>query len=137
MAYDSFQHFLHRLELEDELRHVAEPVSPHFEITEVADRMMKSPGGGKALVFDRPTGYGIPVAINTLGSRRRMSMALGVTDYEEVASEVEELAKPEVPAGIAGKLNALPKLLRLATLPPRTVSSGICQEVVRTGDDVD
>jgi UbiD family decarboxylases len=137
MAYDNFQDFLHRLEREDELRHISESVSPYLEITEVADRMMKSPGGGKALVFDRPTGYDIPVAINTMGSRKRMSMALGVEDYEDIACEIEDLLKPDVPAGFIDKLRMLPKLARLASVPPKTVSSGICQEVIQTGEEVD
>jgi 4-hydroxy-3-polyprenylbenzoate decarboxylase len=136
MAYESFQEFLKRLEQEDELRHITEPISPYLEITEVADRMMKSPNGGKALVFDRPTGYDVPVAINTLGSRRRMSLALGVCDYEEIAAEIADLIKPEVPAGLVNKLKLLPKLGRLATIPPRTVSRGISQEIVLTGDEI-
>ena len=137
MAYESFQEFLRRLERDDELRHIKEPVSPFLEITEVADRVMKSPGGGKALVFDRPTGYDIPVAINAFGSRRRMSMALGVDDFEEIAAEIADLLRPEVPTGFVDKLKMLPKLARFASLPPRTVSSGICQEVVHKGDQVD
>ncbi len=136
MAYESFQEFLKRLEQEDELRHITEPISPHLEITEVADRMMKSPNGGKALVFDRPTGYEVPVAINTLGSRKRMSLALGVCDYEEIAAEIGDLIKPEVPAGLMNKLKLLPKLGRLATIPPRTVSGGLSQEIVLTGDEI-
>jgi 4-hydroxy-3-polyprenylbenzoate decarboxylase len=137
MAYDSFQDFLHRLEQENELKHIRESVSPYLEITEVADRVMKSPGGGKALIFDNPTGYNTPVAINAFGSRKRMSMALGVGDYEEIAAEIADLIKPEVPAGFVEKLKMLPKLGRLASLPPKTVNSGICQEVVQTGEDVD
>lgn len=137
MAYESFQEFLQRLEREDELRRIREPVSPYLEITEVADRVMKSPGGGKALLFEHPTGYDIPVAINAFGSRKRMSMALGVSDYEEIACEVAELLKPEVPAGLVNKLKLLPKLGRLASAPPKKVSGGICQEVVLTGDDID
>ena len=118
MAYDSFQDFLSRLEREGELRHITHELSPHLEITEVADRVMKSPGGGKALVFDRPKGFSTPLAINTLGSRRRMSMALGVPDYEEIACEIADLIKPDVPVGLMNKLKMLPKLARLATLPP-------------------
>lgn len=137
MAYDSFQDFLHRLEREGELRHIGESVSPYLEITEIADRMMKSPGGGKALQFDRPTGYDMPVAINTMGSRKRMSMALGVEDYEDIACELDDLLKPDVPPGFVDKLKMLPKLARLASVPPKTVSTGICQEVVLTGDEVD
>src|SRR5215470_13402333 len=61
MAYDSFQDFLARLERENELLHVAEPVDPVLEITEIADRVMKSPNGGKALFFDHPVGHDIPL----------------------------------------------------------------------------
>src|SRR5215210_9072009 len=136
MAYASFQDFLNRLEREDELRRVKEPVSPYLEITEVADRMMKSPGGGKALLFERPTGFDIPLAINSFGSRRRMSMALGVDDFEEIVAEIDDLLKPEVPEGFVDKLKMLPKLGRMATLPPKKVSSGICQEIVLKGDQV-
>src|SRR5438034_10580058 len=120
MAYDSFQDFLRRLEREDELRHISEPVSPNLEITEVADRVMKSPGGGKALVFDRPAGYDIPVAINVFGSRKRMSMALGVEDFEDIACEIEDLVKPEVPTGFVDKIKMLPKLGRLASAAPKS-----------------
>jgi 4-hydroxy-3-polyprenylbenzoate decarboxylase len=137
MAYESFQDFLQRLEQEGELHRIRESVSPYLEITEVADRVMKSPGGGKALLFEHPTGYNIPVAINAFGSRKRMSMALGVSDYEEIACEIAELLKPEVPAGLMNKLKLLPRLGRLATAPPKKVSCGICQEVILTGDEVD
>ncbi len=136
MAYNNFQDFLGRLEREGELVRIAEPVSPYLEITEIADRMMKRPGGGKALLFDHPTSSEFPVAINTMGSRKRMSMALGVGDYEEIADELSELLKPDVPQGLAAKLKMLPKLGRLASAPPKTVSEGACQEVVHTGDAV-
>lgn len=137
MAYDSFQDFLKRLEREGELRRIDQPVDPVLEITEVSDRVMKGPGGGKALLFERPTGFDIPVAINTFGSRKRMSMALGVSDFEEIACELDALIKPEVPAGFVDKLKMLPKLGRLASAAPKHVGGGICQEVVRTGDEVD
>jgi len=137
MAYPSFQAFLRRLDESGELRHIAEPVSPCLEITEIADRVMKRPDGGPALVFDRPTGYDIPVAINAFGSRKRMSWALGVEDYEEVAAEIADLLRPEVPDSVSGKLRLLGPLRRLAAMPPRHVASGLCQEVVQTGDDAD
>ena len=47
-----------------------------YEITEIADREMKKPGGGRALLFEKPTIGGkpspFPLAINALGSDRRM-----------------------------------------------------------------
>ncbi|MEN3000364.1 MAG: menaquinone biosynthesis decarboxylase [Armatimonadota bacterium] len=146
MAYRDFQDFLLRLEQEKELHRIRYPLDPHLEITEVADRVMKR--GGPALLIERPKGYEIPVAINTMGSRRRMSLALGVDDYEQIAHEIEQLLQPEVPttgSGILGKLQALPQLLpqlgRLLqvarSVPPTVVNEGICQEVVKTGEAVD
>ena len=74
--------FLDALEQAGELRRVTVPVDTDLLISEWADREMKSPGGGKALLFEQPMVDGkpsqFPVAINTMGSRRRMAMALGV-----------------------------------------------------------
>ena len=41
--------------IEPELVRIAEPVATELEITELADRQMKAPGGGKALLFEKPT----------------------------------------------------------------------------------
>ena len=139
MAYEDFQDFLKRLEREGELKRIKTPVDPYLEITEVADRVMKMPNGGPALLFENPTGKKIPLAINVFGSRKRMSMALGANDIEDIACEIAELLKPEVPTGLfnAAK-NLLPKLGVLSKMPPRHSSGpGRCQEVVMTGEDVD
>jgi 4-hydroxy-3-polyprenylbenzoate decarboxylase len=146
MAYRDFQEFLLRLEQEGELKRIRYPLDPYLEITEVADRVMKS--GGPGLLIERPKGYDIAVAINTMGSKRRMSLALGVEDYEAIAQEIDALTKPELPqmgGGLLGKLRALPevmpqlgRLLQVArSVPPTTVKEGISQEVVKTGDQID
>ena len=93
MAYTDFQDFLHRLEREGELKRIDVPVDPYLEITEVSDRVMKMPDGGPALLFENPTGKNFPLAINVFGSRKRMSMALGVADMEDIACEIEEPAE--------------------------------------------
>ena len=139
MAYRDFQEFLNRLEREGELKRIEEPIDPYLEITEVADRVMKMPGGGPALLFTRPKGCSVPVAINVFGSRKRISMALGVGDIEEIADEISVLLKPEAPTGF---LNAakemLPRLKTLMKMPPRhDHGDGRCQEVVQLGGDVD
>ena len=54
MAYRSFRHFLETLEQAGELTRIAEPVDTNLLITEWADREMKSLGGGKALLFEKP-----------------------------------------------------------------------------------
>lgn len=139
MAYRDFQDFLARLEREGELKHIRVPVDPYLEITEVADRVMKQPGGGPALLFDQPAGKQIPLAINVFGSRKRMSMALGVSDLEEIACEIQEMLKPEAPAGLMNAARTLlPKLAVLSKMPPRQERGpGRCQEVVLLEDAVD
>jgi len=145
MAYRDFQEFLLRLEQEKELRRIGYPLDPYLEVTEVADRVMKR--GGPALLIERPKGSDIPIAINTMGSRRRMSLALGVDDYEQIAHEIEQLLQPELPtmgSGLLGKLQALPQVLPqlgrllqvVRSMPPTIVSRGLCQEVVQTGKQV-
>ena len=82
MAYRSYAHFIEELDRMSELVRISEPVATELEITEMADRQMKSPGGGKALLFEKPTIDGrlspFPVAINTMGSQRRMALAMGL-----------------------------------------------------------
>ena len=70
--------FIAALEKERELACIADEVSPDLEICAVTDRVSKSPGGGPGLLFERPTGYSMPVAVNLFGSMKRMCMALGV-----------------------------------------------------------
>lgn len=139
MAYGDFQEFLDHLEREGELKRIEEPVDPYLEITEIADRVMKMPGGGPALLFMHPKGSRVPVAINVFGSRKRMSMALGVSDIEEIATEIEQLLKPEAPSGMMrAARELLPKLGVLMKMPPRhDRGNGRCQEVILLGEDID
>jgi 4-hydroxy-3-polyprenylbenzoate decarboxylase len=80
MAYSSFAKFIEALEQAGELKRVRLPVDTDLLIPEWADREMKSPDGGKALLFEQPLVDGkiskFPVAINTMGSRKRMALAL-------------------------------------------------------------
>jgi 4-hydroxy-3-polyprenylbenzoate decarboxylase len=122
--------FIAALERERELARVVDPVSPDLEICAVTDRVSKSTGGGPGLLFERPTGFSMPVAINLFGSMKRMCMALGVGELDEVAREIEAIATPKIPAGVLDALKMLPTLNRLRDVMPKTVSSGACQEVV-------
>ena len=71
MAFASFREFIDELDRAGELLRISRPVATELEITEISDREMKKPGGGKALLFEKPTVNGVvspfPVAINTLG----------------------------------------------------------------------
>ncbi len=93
--------------------------------------------GGESLA-PKVVEYEHPVAINLLGSRRRMSMALGVADFEEHADRVRALIKPELPKGAMEVLKKLPELFgEFRNLPPKEVSKAPCQEVVMRDREVD
>ena len=104
MAYRSFQQFLDALEQAGELKRVTIPVDTDLLIAEWADREMKSPGGGKALLFEHPIverqRSEFPVAINTMGSRRRMALALQVTDVADIALELQLILKAKPPTDL-------------------------------------
>ena len=119
------------------LTRIAEPVSPDLEIAAVTDRVCKMPGGGPALLFDKPTGFDIPVASNVFGSLERMCLALGVKSLDDLAAEINSVLAPQAPAGVLDALKMLPLVNRLRDLMPKTVKDGPCQEVVRRDGTLD
>jgi len=169
MAYRDFRHFLDVLRQKGELKTITEPVSPYLEITEIADRVVKAGGPAllfdnvvgpphrlgspdpQSAVMNRPsihpaavpTGshrYAHPVAINTMASRRRMSLALSCDDFEEHADRLRKLlATPgNMPKSLGEKLRlALELGGEVKTTPPKSVTNAACQEVVLQGDEID
>ena len=135
--FKDLNEFIAALERERELARIAEPVSPDLEIAAITDRVSKSAGGGPGLLFERPTGFSMPVAINLFGSMKRMCMALGVRSLDEVAREIEEIATPKIPSSMLDALKMLPTLNRLRDVMPKTVSDGPCHEVVRKDGTLD
>lgn len=138
MAYESFREFLARLEAEGELIRIRQPVATELEITALADRQMKAPEGGKALLIEQPTVHGqvspFPVAINTLGSWKRMALALGAESVDTVAAELGALLKAKPPMSFGEAIRLLAQALDLRHAKPRRVKDGPCQEVVHTFD---
>src|SRR5437764_1726341 len=134
MAYASFRDFLATLEKAGELTRVGVPVDTELLITEWADREMKSPGGGKALLFEQPVvdgkGSRFPVAINTLGSRRRMAMALGRESIDEIAQEIQLILKAKPPTDLREGFALLKQGIHLLHARPKSVREAACQEVV-------
>jgi len=129
MAYDDLREFIRALEKHKELKRIPFEVDPYLEITEFADRSVKS--GGPALLFEKPKGSDIPVLINAFASMRRMEIALEVSSVEEIAGRISELLAMQKPEGLLGKLKMLPKLADLASIFPKTVSGGPCKDVIR------
>ncbi len=138
MAYPSLNAFLSTLEKEGELRRVPYPVATELEITEIADREMKSPGGGKALLFEQPTIDGkpsrFPLAINTMGSERRMARALGIDSVNELAHQMQLILKAKPPTNLRQGWDLLKQGVDLLHARPKKVKDGPCKEVVTRFD---
>ena len=138
MAHDSFRDFVDALDRAGELIRVAGPVATELEITEIADREMKKPGGGKALLFEKPTVNGIvspyPVAINTMGSWKRMAMSMGAESVDEVADELGSLMKAKPPTSFGEAIKLLRTAIELRHAKPRRVKSGPCKDVIHKFD---
>lgn len=138
MAFKNQQEFIQALEKAGELVRISTYVDPHLEIAEITDRVSKSGGGGKALLFEN-TGYDFPVLMNAYGSEKRMCLALGVDHLDDVAREIEALFKllTKPKESLLDKLNLLPKLGQFASWMPKVRSGrGECQEVVLASPDI-
>ncbi|GDX41679.1 hypothetical protein LBMAG22_02080 [Bacteroidota bacterium] len=138
MAWRDQQAFIEALEKNGELVRISAYVNPHLEIAEITDRISKSGGGGKALLFEN-TGTDFPVLMNAYGSERRMCMALGVESLDEIAREIEDLFKllSSPKENILDKLRLLPKLGQFASWMPKIINGrGACQESVLLNPDL-
>ena len=134
MAYDNLAEFVQVLERAGELKRISHPVNAELEITEIADRVMKS--AGPALLFENVIGKTLPVLINAFGSVKRMALALGVKDIEEIANEITKLIQTRPPKTFKDKLQLLGALVKLAGIPPRFVKEAACQTVVIRDPDL-
>jgi 4-hydroxy-3-polyprenylbenzoate decarboxylase len=150
LAYDDLRDWIKTLEKKGELKRIREEVSPDLEITEITDRAskigvrgqgsgVKKPEekyapGGPALLFENIKGHpGHKVFINQFGSERRMAMALGVENINDIAARIHGLMNVKPPSGgLFDKLKMLPQLAELANVFPKTVNAkdAPCKEVI-------
>ena len=138
MALSNFRDFLDYLEQQGELKRISYPVNPHLEMTEIADRVLRSQG--PALLFENPIGYKIPVLCNLFGTAKRVAMAMGreeTTELREIGELLAFLREPEPPKGMRQFFNVLPKYKQVLNMPVKHRSSAPCQELIFKDDEVD
>lgn len=129
---------IRELEQENDLIRLSEYINPDLEITEIADRMMKSKNGGKALLFEN-TGTDFPLLINHFGSDSRMFKILNIKNWSEPAEKIETLFKliTNPPQKFAEKISSLSELKKVsAWIPKKKKGKGKCQEVVMEVPDL-
>ncbi|MBP7327359.1 MAG: 4-hydroxy-3-polyprenylbenzoate decarboxylase [Alicycliphilus sp.] len=138
MHYRDLRDFMAQLEAAGELRRIAAPVSPHLEMTALADRVLRA--GGPALLFENPTGHAMPVLANLFGTPARVARALGVAGLPEIRAFGEVLAslkEPEPPRGMKDLWGRRELVKTLWSMAPSNVRRPPCQELVVEGDEVD
>ena len=135
--YKSLRDFIGVLEEAGELIRISAPVSSELEIAEITDRVVKSEGGGKALLFEK-TDKGFPVLTNLYGSERRMAMALGVERLEDISERLNSLvgSVTSPKESLMDKLRLLPLLGEASKWFPRKKNgAGACQQIVLKGEN--
>ncbi|MBM2811495.1 MAG: 3-octaprenyl-4-hydroxybenzoate carboxy-lyase [Chloroflexi bacterium] len=117
VGYKDLRGFLSILEEASALRHVRAQVDLRHEIGAISARTLRHKG--PALVFENIEGYpGQCLVTNILDDVEKFALALGTEPSVEAIIERIEHGKGR-------------------PIPPRVIDSAACQEVVRTGDDVD
>ena len=138
MAYRSFGQFIDALDRAGELKRIPLAVDTDLLVAAWADREMKSADGGKALLFEQPIVDGktsrFPVAINTMGSRKRIAMALGRESVDEIAQEIQLILKAKPPTDLREGWSLLKQGINLLHARPKAVREAPCQEVIVTFD---
>ncbi|MCX8042709.1 MAG: menaquinone biosynthesis decarboxylase [Desulfobacterota bacterium] len=134
MAYKDLQDYLQTLDACRELHRVRVIVDPVLEITELADRMVKT--GGPALLFENVKGSIYPVAVNLFGTLERTCRALGVTTLDEIAARITALIPSVAPSSLADKLKLLLRLKDIAGLQPKSIRSAPVQQIIEQPADL-
>lgn len=100
-----FRSFVERLEAAGQLRRVAKPVDPRFEVS----ALLSLRDAGPAQLFQSVAGSGVSILGNALNARARFALGLGI-------------AEAELDAACAGAVRA--------TIPPVLIDAAPVQEVV-------
>jgi len=94
-ASSGVKDFVESLKQNGELLTLSTPLSPKFEISTVISELGKKEA--PALLFEKVKGYPFPVVGNLLGTKKRLSMALGVNQenfFENALSKLEKRIPP-------------------------------------------
>ena len=137
MAFKDLREFINLLEQKGELIRITAEVDPVLEITEVADRTLRS--NGPALLFENPKGHSIPLLANLFGNTKRIALAMGQEDISglrDIGKLLAFLKEPSPPAGWKDLWQNLPNYKNVLNMPARIIKNAPCQEVIIQSADV-
>ncbi len=123
MAATTFREFIDALEADGQLLRVAPEIDTLDEIGAFIARADYE-GVDKALLFENPRGFDIPVFANTVGSSyRRIAATFGVPEAQALPGAARKMGEIMASGGIA------PVRVEAEDAP--------CKQIVLTGEDVD
>src|SRR4030043_220674 len=123
MGFSGIRGFVEELKSQGDLLSISTPLDPKFEISAILSEMGKIEA--PAILFEKVKGHSSPVVGNLLGTKKRLSLALG-TDPEHLFAEVLSRLEKRIPPTLIsdssqkevtikkGKIN-LTKLLPILT----------------------
>ncbi len=138
MQYKDLRDFIAQLESRGQLRRIKQEISPHLEMTEISDRVLRA--GGPALLFENPKGHSVPVLTNLFGTTDRVALGMGeesVAALREVGRLLAMLKEPDPPKGMKDAWSKIPMYRKVLDMAPKERRSAPCQEIVLEGGDVD
>ena len=138
MSFRDLREFIAYLEEKGDLKRISHPVDPHYEMTEISDRILRA--AGPALLFENPIGYDFPVLTNLFGTPERVAIGMGrqeVQELREVGKLLAYLKEPEPPKGFKDAIDKLPVFKQVLNMPTKRLRKAFCQEVIWQGEQVD
>lgn len=115
MCASTLNSYLSLLESNGELARIEVEADPLLEIAAITNRVCKQPEGGRALLFEKPTGCRFPVATNLFGSLSRVCLALQVKSLDDLTFRftrlLEDLPEIKLPT-LDHQIAALPDFSR-------------------------
>ncbi|MCX5882365.1 MAG: UbiD family decarboxylase, partial [Deltaproteobacteria bacterium] len=138
MKYTNLGEFIQALKKEGELKTISHPVSAVLEISKLTDAESKSPLGGKALYFEKVKDSPFPVATNLFGSSRRICLALGVDNLDQLGDRIREIIHMSPPRDLRDMLGMLTTAFSVSQFFPRKSRAKVppCQQVILKGEDI-
>jgi 4-hydroxy-3-polyprenylbenzoate decarboxylase len=134
MAFKSLPDFLEELAGSGGLVRVAAEVDAHLEIAEITRRVAAE--RGPAILFERVRGQSLAVVTNLLGTTERACLALGLDSFDGLADRIEAVTLEHTPQNWFDRLKMGSGDRGLDKLRPKPIKTGVCQQVVHLGRDV-
>ena len=138
MKYTDLRDFIAALEQRGELVRISTEVDPVLEMTEIADRTLRS--GGPALLFENPKGHSNPVLVNLFGTEKRVALGMGeeeISALRDIGELLAYLRQPDPPKSLRDAWDKAPVLKQVLHMGPKMIRNPPCQYHAIAGDEVD